>query len=109
MDAMERLAEVRAGADAAGGLVRVEVDGAGQVTDVWFDPRAMRLASADLAEAVLAALRQAQAAAREQAAGIAVAPAREEYAAASARAVEEAERRMAQITSMLDGLVRRSR
>jgi DNA-binding protein YbaB len=62
----ERLRQVRGRGEAAGGLIRVEVTAGGQVTDLTLDPRVMRLASQDLREEIMAALRQAGADADRQ-------------------------------------------
>jgi DNA-binding protein YbaB len=58
-DMQDRIAEIRGVGEAADGRVRVEADNAGRVCDVQLDPRAMRLASQDLAEAILSASQQA--------------------------------------------------
>ncbi|MFI5841167.1 YbaB/EbfC family nucleoid-associated protein [Catenuloplanes sp. NPDC051500] len=108
-DVLGRLGELRAGGSAANGLVRAEVDGVGRVVDVHLDARAMRLASQELAEAVVAALREAQAAARERGAEMVAMPDREEQLAASVRAVEQVDRRMHEIVSILDEVARRAR
>lgn len=108
-DVLGRLGEMRAGGSAANGLVRAEVDGAGRVIDLHLDARAMRLGSHELAEAMIAALQEAQASAREQGAAIVAMPDREAHAAASARVVEQVERQMHQMVSMLDEIARRSR
>jgi len=61
-----RLSAARGRADAADGLVRVEVDGTGEVLDLSIEPKAMRLPSVDLAAAVRQALSEARAEARAQ-------------------------------------------
>jgi DNA-binding protein YbaB len=108
-DVLGRLGELRAAGSAANGLVQAEVDGAGRIIGVHLDARAMRLGSQDLAEAVTTALREAQAAAREQGAGVVAMPDREAHDAASARAVEQIERQMHQMVSTLDEIARRTR
>lgn len=60
-----RLAEARGTGEAAGGLVRVEVDGTGDIVDLVIESKAMRLASQDLAAAVRAAFRSARAATQQ--------------------------------------------
>jgi DNA-binding protein YbaB len=55
----ERLRQVRGRGEGAHGLIRVEVTGGGRVTDLTLDPRVMRLASQDLRDEIMAALRQA--------------------------------------------------
>ncbi len=62
----DRAAAARGSAEAADGLVRVEVDGSGAVTDLVLEPKAMRLPSADLAAAVRQAIGDAQSAARAE-------------------------------------------
>ncbi|MCG5220526.1 YbaB/EbfC family nucleoid-associated protein [Streptosporangium sp. KLBMP 9127] len=54
------LAETRGTGEAAGGQVVVEVCADGSLKDLRIDPRAMRLGSAALAEAILGAARAAQ-------------------------------------------------
>ena len=58
-DMQEKIALIRGVGEAVDGRVRVEADDAGRVCDVQIDPRAMRLASQDLAEAITAASQQA--------------------------------------------------
>jgi DNA-binding protein YbaB len=58
--------DIRARGEGANGLIRVEVSGAGQVTELVVEPKAMRLPSAELSEAVRAALNAALSSAREQ-------------------------------------------
>lgn len=64
-EVLGRLAQARGTGTAADGLVRVEVDGTGDVVDLVLEPRAMRLASVDLAAAVREAFRTARAMAGE--------------------------------------------
>jgi DNA-binding protein YbaB len=54
-----RLAELRGVGSAADGLVEVNVGPGGGLTDLRLDPRAMRLDSGSLREAILDAARQA--------------------------------------------------
>jgi DNA-binding protein YbaB len=55
----ERLGQIRGRGNGAAGLIRVEVTSGGRVTDLTLDPRVMRLASQDLRDEIMAALRQA--------------------------------------------------
>ena len=55
----ERLAAVEGTGDAAGGLVRATVGPGGDVRDLQIEPRAMRLTSHSLREALLEAIRLA--------------------------------------------------
>jgi DNA-binding protein YbaB len=66
-DARDQLAQLHAEGEAADGLVGVTVGPTGALTNVRIDPRAMRLDSQTLAEAVMEAARQATARASEQA------------------------------------------
>nr|SBO92505.1 hypothetical protein BN4615_P2019 [Nonomuraea gerenzanensis] len=66
-DFLDRFAELREVATAAGGLVKVEVDGTSDLVGLVIDPRAMRLASEELAAAVREAFGRARAAAQERA------------------------------------------
>jgi DNA-binding protein YbaB len=61
-----RLAQIRGVGEAADGLVRVEVSSGGRLTDLRLEPRAMRLDSQSLTEAILAAASQASADAERQ-------------------------------------------
>jgi DNA-binding protein YbaB len=54
------LAETRGKGQAAGGRVMVEVSADGSLQDLKIDPRAMRLGSEVLAEAIMCAARDAQ-------------------------------------------------
>ncbi|MFE3450521.1 YbaB/EbfC family nucleoid-associated protein [Nonomuraea sp. NPDC059194] len=60
-EARERMAEVRGHGEAAEGLVRLEVTPGGALSGLTIDPRAMKLGSEALAEAVLEAARAAAA------------------------------------------------
>jgi DNA-binding protein YbaB len=66
-DVREQLAELHAEGEAADGLVGVTVGPTGALTNVRIDPRAMRLDSQTLAEAVMEAARQATSHASERA------------------------------------------
>jgi DNA-binding protein YbaB len=109
----DQIGVVRASGEAADGLVRVEVDGAGQVIDLVLDPRAMRLGAPDLAEAVKAALAQAQAAARSEVdrqvrrLGETL-PSRDRLAATLEEATASAERRMNEFSTAVYDLSRRA-
>jgi DNA-binding protein YbaB len=63
---LARLAAARGTGSAADGLVTVEVDGTSNIVDLVIEPRAMRLPSADLADAVKAAFATARGAVQEQ-------------------------------------------
>jgi DNA-binding YbaB/EbfC family protein len=66
-DMQDRLAAVGATGEAADGMVKVTIGAQGQLTKVEFDPRVYRkLASEELAEAVLAAAQDATGQANEQ-------------------------------------------
>lgn len=54
-EARQRMAEVRGHGEAANGLIRLEVLPGGALSGLTIDPRAMKLGSAELAEAVLEA------------------------------------------------------
>lgn len=56
-----RFAAARGAAQAAGGLVHVEVDGTGDLLALDLDPRAMRLPAVDLSDAIREAFRAARA------------------------------------------------
>jgi DNA-binding protein YbaB len=64
-DAIGRLAAVRGTGEAANGLVRVVVDGTGDIVELHIEPRAMRLASQDVSASVREAFRRARAAAQD--------------------------------------------
>lgn len=66
MDFATTLAAVRAEGSAADGLVRVTVQGSGEIADLVITPRAMRMPSVDLAAAVRAAHQDAWSAARAE-------------------------------------------
>lgn len=63
---LTELAQVSASGEAANGLVRVKVDGTGDITDLVIEPKAMRLPSEDLAAAVRDAFGQARAGVQQQ-------------------------------------------
>ncbi|MFG2057728.1 YbaB/EbfC family nucleoid-associated protein [Micromonospora sp. NPDC048930] len=56
-----RFTAVRGVADAADGLVHVEIDGTGELLALDLDPRAMRLPAVDLSAAIRQAFRDARA------------------------------------------------
>jgi DNA-binding protein YbaB len=58
--------DIRAQGEAANGLIRVEVSGAGEVTELVIEPKAMRLPSGELSEALRGALNAALSSTREQ-------------------------------------------
>lgn len=66
-DFLDRFTAVREVATAANGLVKAEADGTGDLVGLVIDPRAMRLSSRDLAEAIREAFGRARAAAQEHA------------------------------------------
>lgn len=108
-----QIGSVRASVEAADGLVRVEVDGAGHVTELVLDPRAMRLGASELAEAMKAALQQAQAAARSEVEGQVrrlgeALPSRDRLAATLEEATASAERRMNEFSTAMYDLSRRA-
>jgi DNA-binding protein YbaB len=67
MDFLDEFVAVRETASAANGLVTVEVDGTSDLTGLKLDPRALRLSTAELAEAIREAFGQARAAAQQRA------------------------------------------
>jgi DNA-binding protein YbaB len=56
----DALADITGEGEAADGLIRAVVDGSGGIREVALNPRAMRLDSATLAEALTRAVREAQ-------------------------------------------------
>jgi DNA-binding protein YbaB len=58
-DLQEEIAQLTGHGEAADGRIRVEADNAGKLTRLEIDPRAMRMASEDLAEAILEAAQKA--------------------------------------------------
>jgi DNA-binding protein YbaB len=58
---LQRLAASRGQGSAADGLVSAGVDGTGEIVELVIEPRAMRMASSDLAEAVRTAIAAARA------------------------------------------------
>jgi DNA-binding protein YbaB len=58
--------DIRAQGEAANGLIRVGVSGAGEVTELVIEPKAMRLPSGELSEALRGALNAALSSTREQ-------------------------------------------
>jgi DNA-binding protein YbaB len=109
----EQLASIRATGEAAGGLVRAEVDGGGQLSDLALDPRAMRLPAAELAEALKSALQEAQAAFQLQLAETAGQlggrlPSRSQLTGELDEMSASAERRMNEICTALYDLSRRA-
>lgn len=107
------LARVNCAGEAANGLVRIKVDGTGDITDLVIAPKAMRLASEDLADAVRQAFGQARAAVQEQLATNppqAVGSAqetRDQVRATLDDISSGAERTLAELTATVDGLSRR--
>jgi DNA-binding protein YbaB len=63
-DFSANITAIRAQGEASNGLVRLTVDGTGEITELVIDPKAMRMSSEDLASAVQAAHRDARAGAR---------------------------------------------
>lgn len=64
-DVLGRFSAMRGAGEAAGGLVRLEVDGTGDLTDLVIEPAAMRLSADELADALWAAFKTARAGLRE--------------------------------------------
>ncbi|MEV0592664.1 YbaB/EbfC family nucleoid-associated protein [Nonomuraea cavernae] len=58
-DVMGQVGEVRGQATAADDKIRVQVSSSGELTSLRIDPRAMKLGSEELAEAILDAARRA--------------------------------------------------
>ncbi len=109
----EQFGSIRASGEAGDGLVRVEVDGGGQVLDLTLDPRAMRLPAWELAAAVRSALQQAQTTARAEAEELAsqlgmTVPSRERLAASLDEGTASAERRLNEYSAALYDLSRRA-
>ncbi|WP_460520745.1 YbaB/EbfC family nucleoid-associated protein [Flindersiella endophytica] len=110
---LQELARVNGAGEAANGLVRVEVDGTGDITGLVIAPKAMRLASEDLSDAVLLAFGQARSAVQEQ---LATNPPRSVGGAEDTRdnvraTLDEissgAQRTLSELTATVDGLSRR--
>lgn len=64
-DALAHFRDARGWGEAAGGLVRLQVDGTGDLVELVIEERAMRLPSMDLADAVKAAFAAAREATQE--------------------------------------------
>ncbi|WP_214414279.1 YbaB/EbfC family nucleoid-associated protein [Sphaerisporangium fuscum] len=64
--AFDELRQIKGEGTAADGLIRAVVDGSGKIEQVEIGPRAMRLDSQTIAEAVTEAVREAQEDARRQ-------------------------------------------
>ena len=108
-EALGRLAEARGTGQAANGLVRLVVDGTGDLVELVIEPRAMRLASVDLAAAVREAFHAARDAAREALAASAPTPSAqvEQLGAAGATLAQlglDAQRRLDEMTSVVRDL-----
>jgi DNA-binding protein YbaB len=109
---VHQLKDLRGEGSAADGLVWVQVDGSGQLTDLVFDTEAPHLLStAELAAAVKAAILQAHAAVQPQlaqlVAGTAPAlPGHDQLADALSQASLVAERGLNEMTTMVYDLVR---
>ncbi|MEU8249394.1 YbaB/EbfC family nucleoid-associated protein [Nonomuraea sp. NPDC048916] len=58
-DVMEQVGEVRGQATSADDKIRVQVSSSGQLTSLRIDPRAMKLGSQELADAIMDAARRA--------------------------------------------------
>jgi DNA-binding protein YbaB len=65
-DVMRRIADARGGGEGAEGLVRLIVDGSGDIVELKIDPRAMRLTNDELSRAIREAFRAARQQANEQ-------------------------------------------
>jgi DNA-binding protein YbaB len=109
----EQLTALRLRGEAAHGLVRAEVDGSGQLIDLTLDPRAMRMQSHELAEAVKTAIAAAQSAARERLQEVTAEaarrlPSQERLAATLAEVRSTAEHRLDEYSSAVDDIVRRT-
>ncbi|GLW07564.1 hypothetical protein Misp01_26940 [Microtetraspora sp. NBRC 13810] len=63
---LEQFAAMQETGEAANGWVKVQVDGTGDMTGLVIEPRAMRLSSHELAEAVREAFGQARAAVNQR-------------------------------------------
>lgn len=102
-DILGRLAEARGSGEAAGGLVRAEVDGTGDLVGLVIEPKAMRLASEDLAEAVREAIGLARTQVRESLAEMAPEPGRAlggDVGTTLARLGTEAQSRLGEMTAL---------
>jgi DNA-binding protein YbaB len=114
VDVGARWAEARGTGEAAGGQVRVTVDGTGDVVELSIEPRAMRLGSQDLADAIREAFRAARSAAHDRATEVG-GPTTEERAAAALgdvgtdllRLGNDAGRRLADFAAVADQVSRR--
>jgi len=111
-EAIGRLGAVRGTGEAAGGLIRVTVDGTGDIIELDIEPRAIRLGSEDIAAAVREAFRAARSVAGQRAADAATeaADAVAELGAVGPELVRlgaEAERRLADFATVADQVSRR--
>lgn len=108
---VQRLKTLRGEGSAADGLVRAEVDGTGHILDLVFDPAALRMSPNELADAVKAAVGQAQDAAQSQAADALAGatpglPDRDGLAATLSELGVQAERRMSEFSTAMYDLLR---
>jgi DNA-binding protein YbaB len=108
----DSLASLRSSGQAADGLVSAQVDGAGTLVAVTFSPKVMRMASQDLAEAVVCAVTEAQTHARSlvsaQVHDVGQSfPHPDALRAQLSEISLNAERRMAEISSALQDVMRR--
>jgi DNA-binding protein YbaB len=106
------LAARRRRASSDDGLIEVTVDGTGLVVDIALEPKAMRLASTDLADALAATVRNAQQQARAEAtAALTEAsqalPDAAQLAQTAAQLNDLARNRLGAFSAVLDELVRR--
>jgi DNA-binding protein YbaB len=102
--ALDRFAAVRGSGEAAGGLVRVELDGTGDLVDLVIEPKAMRLPSVDLAAAVRAAFGSARASVQESLAEAVSGEGAAPPDPSLARIGQDAERRLNELTSLAQEL-----
>ncbi|SDT75357.1 hypothetical protein [Actinoplanes derwentensis] len=101
-DSVDCIAATGEGAD---GLVRIELDGAGQLWDVVLDPQITELSVAELRTALFDAITEASA----NFAASSFAEESSSFAEAVADATGTAERRFAEISEALHGISRRRR
>jgi DNA-binding protein YbaB len=101
---ISRFTQARASGEAANGMVRLAIDGTGDLVELTIDPRAMRLPSTDLADAVREAFRTARDAMREVLRENAPAPGLDATGTALAQLGTDAQRRLTELTSIAQGL-----
>jgi DNA-binding protein YbaB len=108
----DRIAAIRATADARDGQIKVVLDGQADIVELSFDPRVMRMDADELAAAVRDTINEAREAARselgqvvaEAAVGV---PDRDKVAAELTQLEVGAEQRLSEMTATLNDLLKR--